>query len=78
MGVSTPALVGGAANADHRSTGWRPSEPRHQNGLARAGVRLKKDLLCERRPTRFAATRFLVCWSISSVDHEALPPNTTV
>ena len=58
MGASTPALVGGAANGDHRLTRWLPLEPRHQNGLARAGVRLKKDLLCGRRPTRFAATCF--------------------
>jgi hypothetical protein len=78
MGASTPALVGGATNGDHRLTGWLPSEPGHQNGLARAGVRLKKDLLCERRPTRFAATRFFVCRSVWFGDHEALPPNTTV
>jgi len=77
MGASTPALVGGATNGDHRLTGWLPSEPGHQNGLARAGVRLKKDLLCERRPTRFAATRFFVCRSVWFGDHEALPPNTT-
>jgi hypothetical protein len=78
MGASTPALVGGATNGDHRLTGRLPSEPGHQNGLARAGVRLKKDLLCERRPTRFAATRFFVCRSVWFGDHEALPPNTTV
>jgi hypothetical protein len=76
MGASTPALVGGATNGDHRLTGWLPSEPGHQNGLARAGVRLKKDLLCERRPTRFAATRFFVCRSVWFGDHEALPPST--
>jgi hypothetical protein len=58
IGASTPALVDGATNGDRCSTGWLPSEPPHQNGLARARVRLKKDLLCEHRPTRFAATRF--------------------
>jgi len=78
MGASTPALVGGATNGDRRSTGWLPSEPRHQNGLARAGVRLKKDLLCERRPTRLAATRFSFagrCGSLITRRRRPTPPS---
>jgi hypothetical protein len=78
MGASTPALVGGATNAHHRSTGWLSLEPRHQNGLACAGVRLKKDLLCERPPTRFAATRFSFvgrCGSLITRRRHPTPPS---
>jgi hypothetical protein len=78
IGASTPALVGGATSGDHRSTGWLPSEPRHQNGLARAGVRLKKDLLCERRPTRCGNAFFVCRRSVWFVDRKALPLNTAV
>ena len=64
IGASTPVLVGGATNGDQRSTGWLPSEPRHQNGLARSGARLKKDLFVRTSANTFCGNVFFVCRSI--------------